>query len=130
MATTYNPAEDVSKELNADGLKAYQEMIGILQWSVDIGGIDILLEVSLIFLHLALPRVSHLQSVYRVFGYLKQVPKRRLFFDPPDLLLSRRKLVNGLGILACDIQNAYLTEKCKEKFGLSRVPSSDSKKAR
>ena len=25
MATTYNPAEDVSKELNVDGLQAYQE---------------------------------------------------------------------------------------------------------
>ena len=34
MATMYNPAEDVSKELNADGLQAYQEMIGILQSSV------------------------------------------------------------------------------------------------
>ena len=34
MATTYNPAEDVSKELNADGLQAYQEMIGILRWLV------------------------------------------------------------------------------------------------
>ena len=88
MATTYNPDEDVSKELNADRLQAYQEMIGILRWAVHIGRIDILLEVSLLSLHLALPRVGHLQAVYRVFGYLKQLPKLRLLFDPQKPLIS------------------------------------------
>ena len=70
MANTYNPYEDVSKELNAYGLKAYQSMIGILRWVVEIGRIDILLEVSLLSSHLALPRVGHLLAVYRIFGYL------------------------------------------------------------
>ena len=71
MDTTYNPAEDVSKVLNEDGLQAYQEMIGILRWAVEIGRIDILIEVSLLSLHVALPRVGHLLTVYRIFGYLK-----------------------------------------------------------
>ena len=41
-----------------------------------------MLEVSLLSSHLALPRVEHLQAVYRIFGYLKQFPKRKLYFDP------------------------------------------------
>ena len=71
MDTTYNPPEDVSKYLNADRLQYYQETIGILRWAVEIGRIDILIEVSLLSLHVALPRVGHLLTVYRIFGYLK-----------------------------------------------------------
>ena len=82
MATTYHPSEDVSKEMNAEGLQVYQELIGILHWSVKIGRVDILLEVSLLSSQVVLPRVGHLQDVYRMFGYLKQVPKRKLYFDP------------------------------------------------
>ena len=64
--------------MNAQGVQTYQELIGILRWAVETGKVDILLEVSLLSSHLALPRVGHLQSVYRIFGYLKQVPKRKM----------------------------------------------------
>ena len=38
--------------------------------------------------HLAFPRIGHLQAVYHIFGYLKQVPKRKLYFDPVSPLIS------------------------------------------
>ena len=63
-------------------------MIGILRWAVDIGRVEILLEVSLISSQLAFPHVGHLQAVYRVFGYLKQLPKRTLYFDPRKPMIS------------------------------------------
>ena len=78
----------MTKEMNAEVLKVYQELIGIISWAVQIGRVDILLEVSLISSQLALPRVGHLQAVYRVFGYLKQVPKRKLYFDPMKPMIS------------------------------------------
>ena len=58
---------------------------------VEIERIDILLEVSPFSSHLAMPRVGHLQAVYRIFGCLKKVPKRRLFFNPqkPTILEDR-----------------------------------------
>ena len=65
-----------------EGVQFYQELIGILRWAVEIGRVNILLEVSLLSSHLALPRIGHLQAVYHIFGYLKQVPKRKLYFDP------------------------------------------------
>ena len=82
MSTSYHPSKDVTREMNAEGLHTYQELIGIIRWSIEIGRIDILLEVSLLSSHLALPRIGHLQAVYWIFGYLKQVPERRLYFDP------------------------------------------------
>ena len=80
--TSYHPSENISKEMNVQGVQTYQELIGILRWAVEIRRVDILLEVFLLSSHLALPRVGHLQAVYRIFGYLKQVPKRKLYFDP------------------------------------------------
>ena len=74
--------------MNAEGLKLYQELIGILREAVEIGRVDILLEVSLISFQLALPLVEHLQAVYIVFGYLKQVPKRKLYFNPNKPMIS------------------------------------------
>ena len=38
--------------------------------------------------HLALPRIGNLQAVYHIFEYLKQVPKRKLYFDPVSPLIS------------------------------------------
>ena len=68
--------------MNTEGLQVYQELIGILLWAVDIGRVYILLEVYLLSSQLAFPHVEHLQAVYRVFGYFKQVLKRKLNFDP------------------------------------------------
>ena len=89
MATTYHPSEEVAIEINAKGLQVYQELIGILQWAVEIGWVEILLEVSLLLSQLSLRHVGHLQAVYRVFGYLKQVPKRKLYFDPRKPMISK-----------------------------------------
>ena len=92
MSTSYHPSEDVTKELNVEGIQFYQDLIRILQWAVDIGRVDILLEVSLLSSNLALPRIGHLQAVYHIFDYLKQVPKRKLTFDPVSPLISKDRL--------------------------------------
>ena len=42
-ATTYHPSEDVTKEMNVEGLQVYKELIGIIRWSFNIGRVDILL---------------------------------------------------------------------------------------
>ena len=88
FSTGYHPSEDSSSELDSSGTRYYQELIGVLRWAIELGRVDILLEVSLLSQHLALPRVGHLQQVYHVFGYLKQSPRRRLFFDPDHPKIS------------------------------------------
>ena len=82
LAFGYKPELDATPELKADGLKRYQELIGILRWGVEIGRVDILLEISLMSQHLVMPRLGQLEQLYHVFGYLKEHPKRKLAFDP------------------------------------------------
>ena len=48
---------------------------------MEIGRIDILLEVSLLSTHLSLPREGHMEQVLQIFGYLKIHKKIRLLFD-------------------------------------------------
>ena len=91
FTSNYHPAEDTTSELDAEGTKYYQELIGVLRWAVELGRVDILLEISLLSSHLALPRVGHLQQVYHIFGYLDKAPRRRLFFDPVSPAISEQR---------------------------------------
>lgn len=91
MTFGYHPSEDTSVELSSDSLHTYQELIGTLQWAIEIGRVDILLKVSLLSSHLALPRKGHLQQVYHIFGYLKSSPHQRLFLDPTNPMISETR---------------------------------------
>ena len=84
ISSGYRPEMDTTAELKADGLQIYQELIGVLRWAVEIGRVDIILEVSLMSSHLALPREGHLDQVYHIFGYLKKRKKLRILFDCGD----------------------------------------------
>ena len=82
FSSGYRPEMDVSPELGKEGLAYYQELIGMLRWGIEIGRLDILLEVSLMSAYLASPREGHLEEVLHIFAYIKQHPKRKLAFDP------------------------------------------------
>ena len=90
LAYGYHLELDVTPELKADGLQQYQELIGILQWAVELGRVDILMETSMMSTHLAMPRWGHLEQVHHISGYLKDRPKRKLFFDLQHLELDER----------------------------------------
>ena len=81
VRSNYKAEMDDTGELKSDGLQWYQELIGQLRWAVELGRVDILLEVSVLSQHLALPREGHLEQVLHIFGYLKEHKKLRLMFD-------------------------------------------------
>ena len=54
-------------ELGSKDMRYYQEVIGILRWAIEIIRIDTLLEVALLYSHLALPRTGHLEQAYHIF---------------------------------------------------------------
>jgi hypothetical protein len=56
LQANYTPELDISPELNADGVRYYQELIGVLRWAIALGRIDIAMETSMMSTHLALPR--------------------------------------------------------------------------
>ena len=84
IRSTYRPELDVSPELDAEDASYYQSLIGVLRWIVELGRVDICLEVSMLSSHLALPREGHMQQVFQTFAYLKKYHNTKLVFDPSD----------------------------------------------
>ena len=66
FAQGYRPETDVTPELDPEKASYYQSQIGVLRWSVELGRVDIITEVSLLASHLALPREGHLEAVFHV----------------------------------------------------------------
>ena len=78
----YRPEIDISRELVGDEASYYQSLIGILRWIVELGRVDICLEVSLMSSHLALPREGHLEALFHMFAYLRKYHNAEMLFDP------------------------------------------------
>jgi hypothetical protein len=93
LQSGYRPELDVTAELKLEGIRYYQELIGVLRWSIELGRIDIATEVSMLSTHLAMPREGHLQQVYHIFGYLKAKPKKTLAFDPQHPNIDETRFV-------------------------------------
>jgi hypothetical protein len=84
IQTSFRPELDVSPELNPTNAAYYMSIIGILRWIVELGRIDICLEVSMLSSHLALPREGHLAQTFHIFSYLKKYHNTEMVFDPSD----------------------------------------------
>ena len=88
IRTVYRPELDVSPELNKEDSTYYQSLIGILRWIVELGRVDICLEVSMMSSHLALPRQGHLWEVLHIFAYLKKYHNTEMVYDPSDPVID------------------------------------------
>ena len=75
LMANHRPELDDTAELKADGVQWHQELIGMLRWAVEIGRVDVNLEVSMMSSHLALPRQGHLEAVSHTMGHLKSHKK-------------------------------------------------------
>lgn len=84
LPTSYRPELDVSPELAPDDAAQYQSLIGVLRWMVELGRIDLCLEVSMMSSHLALPREGHMNNLLHIFAHLKQYHNTELVYDPTD----------------------------------------------
>ena len=67
-----HPELDTSEELDLDGIKKYQSLIGSLQWAVSLGRFDITTAVMTMSSFRANPRKGHLERVKRMVGYLSK----------------------------------------------------------
>ena len=78
----YKPELDTSDECSADHVSRFQQLIGILRWAVELGRVDIHIEVALMSQYQMNPRVGHLEALYMIFHYLWKNPMMRLVMDP------------------------------------------------
>ncbi|CAJ1929630.1 unnamed protein product [Cylindrotheca closterium] len=79
--------EDKSDFLDDAGKRQYQMLVGMVQWAVTIGQMDIAYAVSLLSRFSSAPRKGHLELAFYLFGYLKKFPNKQLPVDsrPPEL---------------------------------------------
>ena len=67
-----HPENDLSEELDMEGVKKYQSMVGAMQWAVSLGRLDITTAVMTMSGFRAAPRKGHLERVKRIYAYLSQ----------------------------------------------------------
>jgi hypothetical protein len=80
-ASDFHPELDTSELLGDADHSYYQSLIGILQWLIELGRVDIHFATSCMSKFSASPRVNHLKYVRRIFAYLKYHDRSRLVFD-------------------------------------------------
>ena len=81
MPEKYRPELDATEELDDKLANRYLQYIGILRWAVELGRVDILLEVSLLSTMMAQPRRGHLEAVYSIFMYLDKHENSTMAYD-------------------------------------------------
>jgi len=95
LSSGYRPEIDVSPELGETDASHFHSLVGVLWWIVELGRVDIDVEVSMMSSHLALPRVGHLKEIYHIFAYLKAHSNTEMVFDPtpvtPDMSLFEQQ---------------------------------------
>ena len=67
----YRPEIDATKVIGGDLQSWYIQLIGVLRWAKELGRIDIMTNVSFLSQHQCNPREGQLNSLYRIFWYLK-----------------------------------------------------------
>ena len=97
MRTSYRPELDISPELQPTEATYYQSLIGILRWIVELGRVDICLEVLMVSSHLALPREGHLSQVLQIFSHLQKYHNSEMVFDPSDPVINGRVSCERIG---------------------------------
>ena len=88
--SNYRPELVVSLVSDNTLMSQYLQLIGVLRWSIELGRINIIEEVSVLSQHQFQQREGHLAAVYCVFWYLKYNLKEisgRIVFDSkiPDI---------------------------------------------
>jgi hypothetical protein len=91
LCTSYRPELDVTPELSPQDAAYYKARIGILRWIVELGRVDICLEVSMMSSHLDLPRERHLEQVFNILAHLKQYHNTEIVYDPSDPVIDEAK---------------------------------------
>ena len=90
LSTSYRPELDATPGLDPAMSSYYMSLIGILRWLVELGRVDICLEVSVMSSHMAMPREGQLMQLFHVFAYLDKYHNAELVLDPSDPVIDER----------------------------------------
>ena len=81
----YSPEMDVMEELNEAGVAKFQGFIGTFCWMVELGRMDIHMEVSQLSSFQAMPRAGQLEACSSILAYLCKHPTMSILFHPSHI---------------------------------------------
>jgi hypothetical protein len=81
LSNGYRPELDYTPLLSDEAANFYQQLIGILRWTTELGRVDILIHVTLLSSYLMQPREGHLKEELRILAYLKHHSNAWMTFD-------------------------------------------------
>ena len=90
QCTSYRPELDVSPVLGPHDASYYIPLIGILRWIVELGCVEIFIEVSIISSHMSMPREGHLEQLFHIF-YHQKYHNYEMVFDPSYPVIGESK---------------------------------------
>ena len=79
---TYRPELDVTPFCDTEQINTYQQLIGIGRWLVELGRVDIQLEITKLSSFLVSPRIGHMHQALHLFKYLKNHSNSWIPMDP------------------------------------------------
>ncbi len=90
--SAYKAVLDVTPELNNELGSRFLQLIRILWWAIELGRLDIFVEVLQLSQHQVLPRRGHLEALYHIFAYLKRHDENgaRIVFDRKSSCIDER----------------------------------------
>ncbi len=84
MKEKYKPEVENTPVLDLDGKRKYQQLIGIAQWLITCGRMDLCFAMASLSWFSAMPREGHLKAVIDIFKYLNGLPAKWIKFDPTE----------------------------------------------
>ncbi len=97
LSSGYRPEIDVSSMLGESEASYFHSLVEVLRWIVELGRVDINVEVSMMSSHLSLPRARHLKEIYHIFAYLKVHSNTEMVFDSMPVALDMTYLSDRIG---------------------------------
>jgi hypothetical protein len=81
LSSGYRPELDATPYSNEEESDYYQQQIGVLQWTVEFGRINITAAVSILASYTAALRHDQLPALFHLFSYLKGYDRSNIVFD-------------------------------------------------
>ena len=71
----------MTRLLSDEQANYFQNLIGVLRWAVELGWIDIHVQVAMLSSYVAQPHQGHLEAVFHIFAYLRKYKRSKVVFD-------------------------------------------------
>lgn len=86
-----HPELDETEHLDDTGMRLYWKLLGMLQWAVTLGRIDIMCAVMTMGGFRCQPRIGHINRLKRIFGFLKNYRSCSIKFRTEEPNYSKYK---------------------------------------